>query len=129
MNPLLLPQTLPDEMEDWIEETYEQIYEQYSHAGTELKGGLPIAKALEEAYRKGWDDGTNCVWHPIDTAPRDGTRVLAWRAGWEESRFVRWIFNRRTQTEFWNDAEELDDYELEQEPPTHWFPLPDLPDA
>ena len=64
---------------------------------------------------------------PIDTAPKDGTIILAWRRGWERPAFVRWVFNDRTQTEFWNDSVEWDAYELESEPPTHWIPLPDLP--
>lgn len=66
-------------------------------------------------------------WQDILTAPRDGSRVLAWRKDWEGPQFVRWIFNRRTGTKFWNDEIELDHYENEKEPPTHWIKLPSLP--
>jgi len=69
--------------------------------------------------------GTN--WQSIDTAPKDGSRVFAWHEKWDVPGFVRWALNPRTNTEFWNDALEWDAYELEQEPPTHWLPLPHVP--
>lgn len=67
------------------------------------------------------------TWQPIGTAPKDGSRVIAWRAGWENCAFVRWALNPRTGTEFWNDDQEWDAYENEECPPTHWLPLPPLP--
>lgn len=67
------------------------------------------------------------AWLPIESAPKDGTEVFAWRVGWRPA-WVRWILNPRTNTEFWNDADELDVYELENEPPTHWLPI-ELPDG
>lgn len=70
---------------------------------------------------------TNMNWQPIDTAPKDGRLVMAWREGWTNPSWVRWVFNDRTQTTFWNDSEEWDEYELESEPPTHWIELPPLP--
>jgi len=67
---------------------------------------------------------------PIDSAPRDVMQpVLAWREGWELPRWVHWCLNPRTRTEFWNDWYELDGYELESEPPTHWLPMPPYPAA
>lgn len=66
-------------------------------------------------------------WCPMETAPRDGSAVFAWRPSWYRPRFVRWVLNYRTGTEFWNDVEEWDHYELETEPPTHWLKLPPVP--
>lgn len=66
-------------------------------------------------------------WQPIETAPKDGSHVLAWRSGWDRPAWVRWVWNPRVGREFWNDADEWDAYELESEPPTHWMPLPDPP--
>lgn len=66
-------------------------------------------------------------WQPIETAPKDGSLVLAWREGWDKPCFVRWIFNSRTETTFWNDSIEYDFYENETEPPTHWLPIPEIP--
>lgn len=68
-------------------------------------------------------------WQPIDTAPKDGSLVLAVWAGEEFSipRFVRWVYNPRTKTTFWNDFDEWDSYENEDNPPTYWFPLPEFP--
>ena len=69
-------------------------------------------------------------WQDMATAPKDGSRVLAWRSSWEDRpTFVRWIMNSRTKTEFWNDAEEFDAYENEAEPPTHWLPMPKTPNV
>ncbi len=68
-------------------------------------------------------------WQPIDTAPRDGSTVLAWRADWERPSFVRWALSARTGTGCWNDADRSDGCSLEEEPPTHWLRLPPLPQA
>lgn len=79
------------------------------------------------------NDPVITLWQPIETAPKDGSFVLAWKPSWTiqwgRARFVRWTWNARTKTEFWNDADELDWYELEMDPPTHWLPitLPALP--
>jgi len=61
-------------------------------------------------------------WQTIDSAPKDGSPVLAMRADWDLPMYVHWIKNPRTETEFWNDWHELDAYELEVSPPTHWLP-------
>lgn len=66
-------------------------------------------------------------WESIDSAPKDGTEVLAWRAGWDRPSWVAWRTNSRTNTDFWNDVEEQDCYDIETEPPTHWVRLPVLP--
>lgn len=66
-------------------------------------------------------------WFPIESAPKDGSLVFAWHREWGRPDWVRWILNPRTETEFWNDADELDAYELENDPPTHWMPLPPSP--
>ena len=63
-------------------------------------------------------------WRPIETAPRDGSLVFAWHSEWLRPQWVRWILNPRTNTEFWNDADELDFYDLEQCPPTLWLKIP-----
>jgi len=67
------------------------------------------------------------TWQKIDNAPRDGRPVFAWRQGWTLPFFVHWALNPRTGTAFWNDIDEWDQYELEEEPPTHWLDLPILP--
>lgn len=66
-------------------------------------------------------------WQSIESAPKNGSLVLAWREAWEEPRFVRWSYNYRTKTAFWNDDIEQDHYENETEPPTHWIKLPPVP--
>lgn len=69
-------------------------------------------------------------WQPIETAPKDETRVLLAKAGKGYVTMGRWVerfsrdhyvdgehgwFNDATQTRIWN--------------PTHWMPLPEAPRA
>lgn len=66
-------------------------------------------------------------WQPIETAPKDASRVLvSWGNPAEDATFCRWFLNRRTGTEFWNDEIELDHYENETNPPKYWLPLPGI---
>lgn len=70
-----------------------------------------------------WQSG----WQPIETAPRDGTRVLLARCrddGSYEWMYVAWC--RRTQ---WRISENVarNYYSTVDSEPTHWQPLPDPP--
>lgn len=63
---------------------------------------------------------TATAWQPIATAPRDGTRVLLWRADYE---VMETGFHFQTDEEdcwrFWGGARLY--------APTHWQPLPPPP--
>lgn len=90
------------------------------------RGGAPADNSLATCLIHEAAKAMN--WQPIETAPKDGTSILAWRRDWKEGpRFVQWRLNRRTCTTFWNDPVENDDYENEENPPTHWFELPETP--
>lgn len=57
-------------------------------------------------------------WRPIETAPMDGTRILAWHWHWskQEEVIARWSDDQ------WQDAwSELTIH------PTYWMPLPEPP--
>jgi hypothetical protein len=56
-------------------------------------------------------------WRPIESAPRDGTRVIMWGAGWDGPQTHTWQTAERAEQELahWHD------------PPTHWMPLPAHP--
>lgn len=57
------------------------------------------------------------IWHPIDTAPKDGRRFL-----FSNGRMVgvgQYINGRAFAADSWQ-GENLTE-------PTHWMPLPDLP--
>ena len=56
-------------------------------------------------------------WQPIETAPKDGTRVLLW------------IEPVKIAMPFaWQDGRWMgDDYPLNMAWPTHWMPLPEPP--
>lgn len=80
-------------------------------------------------------------WQPIDTAPKDGTEILAWRDD-SGTLLVRWT----SLAEFLTDSE-LEEYDEETTyrddwfyadfvvggrleydcVPTHWMPLPEPP--
>lgn len=61
-------------------------------------------------------------WQPIETAPRDGTRVLAWVKGHLVmiADFRKWGFNRESS---WVS---ITGGEIHPQP-THWMPLPATP--
>ena len=60
-------------------------------------------------------------WKPINTAPLDGKRILAWRKTWYMVNTCHWSDN----TNCWIRANvKLDRPESW---PTHWMPLPDPP--
>jgi hypothetical protein len=57
-------------------------------------------------------------WQPIETAPRDKTKILVWTGRdfdilWWSERLNGWTFN--------------DDWEVDD--PTHWQPLPAPPES
>lgn len=84
-------------------------------------------------------------WKPIDTAPKDGSRVLCWRVDWGREWspcFLIWKTNSRIvgarqagehvedfSDSYFGDPEEFDDYHLAlpYHAPTHWMPLPEPP--
>lgn len=58
-------------------------------------------------------------WQPIETAPKDGTRVLGCDGSCVEVIFFikgRGWFNQSAEISLWNVF-----------PPTHWMPLPQPP--
>lgn len=71
-----------------------------------------VAKALNDRY---WDEVCGMAgWQAIETAPKDGTRILAWRSG--DIFIARW----HKMLDAWCDEKEV----LR---PTHWVPLPEPP--
>jgi hypothetical protein len=69
-------------------------------------------------------------WQPIETAPKDGTRILL-------GRFVKKCEHRRNfhvQVDYWNVPKRNGPrytgwgrFNEHYWPPTHWMPLPDPP--
>ena len=88
------------------------------------------------------------TWQPIDTAPKDGTWILVW--GGETDEYGEWdkheeVFMNRPVVAHWRlpdkwESEEgywqfanydggyFGDFSKDHEP-THWHPLPPLPEA
>ena len=61
-------------------------------------------------------------WQPIETAPRDGTHILA---AWLPAMFPRWV----REAIMWKDGEWVTTWSHEpiSSRPRHWMPLPDPP--
>ncbi len=58
-------------------------------------------------------------WQPIETSPKDGTTVLAWRKHAGIPFFIRYNY----QYEWFEDDNRNHVYDL-----THWMPLPPPPE-
>lgn len=56
-------------------------------------------------------------WKPIEAAPKDGTDILIWSQN--EYWIGLWL---KSKCCFVDDC-----YEIFEEPPTHWMPLPTAP--
>jgi hypothetical protein len=82
--------------------------------------------------------GQGVNWQPIETAPRDGTRVICWAPDWEYPVLLAWKHNPRIERmhaeglhqhlaqTYFGDPDGYDDYEY-AEPnggPDRWFDLP-----
>lgn len=77
-------------------------------------------------------------WQSIETAPKDGSRVLCWAKSFDRPCILIWKTNHRIvdahkageaaelAESYFGDEDEYDDYELAEEAggPTHWFPFP-----
>lgn len=71
-------------------------------------------------------------WQPIETAPRDGTRVLLFRHGPNNQIVCGWwntdCYAKRPRSYWSHDFERIcGTIDARQNPPTHWMPLPEPP--
>ena len=79
-------------------------------------------------------DAVRYRWHPIETAPRDGTEVILWfphkniaiNGYYGETSDGDWESGYRTWME-WLVADELWFQEDPSQAPSHWMPLPNVP--
>jgi hypothetical protein len=68
-------------------------------------------------------------WRPIETAPLDGTRILAtWKGTWEKGgphiEVVEWVDGEDDGRGYWVYSYDGDG---PTEAPSHWMPLPAKP--
>lgn len=71
------------------------------------------AEAKDRAAARARDD-----WQPIETAPKDGTRVLVWHPYWNAASTAQWYGTD------WRIVYDLKPFVSQ---PTHWRPLPAPP--
>ena len=63
-------------------------------------------------------------WKPIETAPKDGTKVLLWADGQVE--IGDWLPDAHP----WNDTSWwIEGGQITARNPTHWMPLPEAPNV
>ena len=93
--------------QEWHPESHGQ------HFTTELCNAIDAARAAA-------DDLPANAWQPIETAPRDGTKFLAWDG--DELLIVWWCDGGR-----WISDNLQQFHPGEHENPTHWQPLPSPP--
>ncbi|MBC6444640.1 MAG: DUF551 domain-containing protein [Alphaproteobacteria bacterium GM202ARS2] len=58
------------------------------------------------------------MWKPIDSAPKDGTRIIVWCDAWNAPSSGCWYGS------WWGVVYELGAFVHQ---PTHWQPMPDPP--
>jgi hypothetical protein len=80
-----------------------------------------IADGLREAL-----DYAKSQWKPIDTAPRDGTAVLLWRAGADDPRVAWFGTDIEDGSTAWIIAAG-EFFSVVFDAPTHWMALPEVP--
>ena len=90
-----------------------------------FEGWIGLATELLDALEAALARAEGAGWQPIETAPKDGTRILVWIgddfpmvAKWKESKYGSW----------WNPCEDLIADVLGACAPTHWMPLPAAPE-
>ena len=69
-------------------------------------------------------------WRPIETAPKDGTRIMLYRpTGWKHAKIVFGYWNTNGRVHYFqHDMEFLEGKNVaRREKPTHWMPLPQPP--
>ena len=62
-------------------------------------------------------------WQNIETAPKDGTRILGYGASVGVASFV-WC---KTYGAWWSDPNDATEHDPEDHELTHWMPLPPFP--
>lgn len=81
------------------------------------------------------------TWHPIDTAPKDGTEVILWLPEIEDYQRARWIVSRWMGCYWGNEYSNGPAYNInsrkhphgymvgtqEDVRPSHWMPTPQPP--
>jgi hypothetical protein len=92
-----------------------------------LIGNLKADIAVAEYGRK---RAEAAIWQPLETAPRDGTRIILWfaRTKIDKGEAVEGFFDKVLDgTWMVSRGASFMDRRLRQ--PTHWMPLPGGPDA
>lgn len=96
------------------------LIQRLRNMGAEM--ALVAASAIEVLEAEVARLRTAAEWQPIETAPKDGTRILAWPC---------WSDNRPAQM-YWREMKRKSRWEIQfgysaPRPPIYWRPLPDAP--
>ena len=94
---------------------------------------MAIHHALDEKSAAALPQAPDAKWQPIETAPKDGTKIDLWAKAWLPA-FDRFEFMRFADCWWWNgDSMSNSDakwMELHRDwHATHWMPLPSPPRA
>lgn len=111
-----------ERFEAWLKSEYGDMFEPIGEDEADTAARL-VKIVASEAHKAA---EAAAQWQPIDSAPKDDTRVWAWFPFANEAYAVRWRQNVYHQEPNWT----LDDGEsatLNFDAPTHWMPLPAAP--
>lgn len=65
-------------------------------------------------------------WMPIESAPKDGTRIIVWPPTWHGGvSCAKWDLDRyaKNPRPYWNRVDALRVGDSRDHPPTHWMPV------
>lgn len=94
---------------------------------------MDLRPGIRDAIKRGWTPDAILAalreggsWQPIETAPKDGTRLLAFVAELEAVDFIQWQ-ERHGSPVGWRDSFIRVYRDNDAGGPTHWMPLPKPP--
>ncbi|MGP2493324.1 DUF551 domain-containing protein [Mesorhizobium sp. PUT5] len=126
--------TKPTELDERALEAALGCYSEGGCSGLAEHERREVVASIIEAYLSALPASGG--WQPIETAPKDGTKIQVWEAGYEWPEVIYYeLYNDQVAAEvgesgYWRYADDLfaDVAEVEFDALTHWMPLSSAPD-
>lgn len=94
---------------------------------TEWKEAIELVRKLQPNVTERKDDAS-MVWRPIESAPKDGQRILVWSSEDQDVAIRHWQGPEAGCPPLWPVGWRASLFVLKPEHATHWMPLPQAPE-